>query len=107
VMRKLVHLAYGVLKTGKPFDPEWEKIACLPTQYLTGRTFNYITVKLTMKAALFALRLNELLDRPLSILFNFVSASLSFATHDLILWFREGCLRPEWTRAEGVSLSDR
>jgi len=37
VMRKLVHLAYGVLKTGKPFDPEWEKIACLPTQYLTGR----------------------------------------------------------------------
>ena len=23
VMRKLVHLAYGVLKTGKPFDPEW------------------------------------------------------------------------------------
>jgi transposase len=27
VMRKLVHLAYGVLKTGKPFDPEWRKIA--------------------------------------------------------------------------------
>lgn len=27
VMRKLVHVAYGVLKTGKPFDPEWEKIA--------------------------------------------------------------------------------
>jgi len=27
VMRKLLHLAYGVLKTGKPFDPEWEKIA--------------------------------------------------------------------------------
>jgi transposase len=27
VMRKLVHLAYGVLKTGKPFDPECEKIA--------------------------------------------------------------------------------
>jgi transposase len=27
VMRKLVHLAYGVLKTGKQFDPEWEKIA--------------------------------------------------------------------------------
>jgi transposase len=22
-MRKLVHLAYGVLKTGKPFDPQW------------------------------------------------------------------------------------
>jgi transposase len=22
-MRKLVHLAYGVLKSGKPFDPEW------------------------------------------------------------------------------------
>jgi transposase len=22
-MRKLVHLAYGVLKTGRPFDPEW------------------------------------------------------------------------------------
>lgn len=27
VMRKLVHLVYGVLKTGKPFDPEWEKLA--------------------------------------------------------------------------------
>jgi len=27
VMRKLLHLAYGVLKTGKPFDPEWAKIA--------------------------------------------------------------------------------
>jgi hypothetical protein len=26
-MRKLVHLAYGVLKTGKPFDPEWTKSA--------------------------------------------------------------------------------
>ena len=26
-MRKLVHLAYGVLKTGKPFDPEWTKTA--------------------------------------------------------------------------------
>jgi transposase len=26
VMRKLLHLAYGVLKTGKPFDPEWVKI---------------------------------------------------------------------------------
>jgi transposase len=23
VMRKLIHLAYGVLKTGRPFDPEW------------------------------------------------------------------------------------
>ena len=22
-MRKLVHLAYGVLKTGKPFDPDY------------------------------------------------------------------------------------
>ena len=27
VMRKLVHLAYGVLKTGKLFDPEWAKTA--------------------------------------------------------------------------------
>ena len=27
VMRKLVHLAYGVLKTGKPFNPEWAKAA--------------------------------------------------------------------------------
>lgn len=27
VMRKLVHLAYGVLKSGKPFDPEWGKSA--------------------------------------------------------------------------------
>jgi transposase len=27
VMRKLIHLAYGVLKTGKPFDPEWTRIA--------------------------------------------------------------------------------
>ncbi len=26
-MRKLIHLAYGVLKTGKPFDPNWTKIA--------------------------------------------------------------------------------
>jgi len=27
VMRKLVHLAYGVLKSGQPFDPEWAKSA--------------------------------------------------------------------------------
>lgn len=27
VMRKLVHLAYGVLKSGKQFDPEWAKSA--------------------------------------------------------------------------------
>lgn len=27
VMRKLVHLAYGVLKTGRPFDPQWAKTA--------------------------------------------------------------------------------
>ncbi|HMF55022.1 MAG TPA: IS110 family transposase [Pyrinomonadaceae bacterium] len=27
VMRKLLHIAYGVLKTGKPFDPEWMKSA--------------------------------------------------------------------------------
>ena len=27
VMRKLIHLAYGVLKTNKPFDPEWAKSA--------------------------------------------------------------------------------
>jgi len=27
VMRKLLHLAYGVLKNGKPFDPEWAKTA--------------------------------------------------------------------------------
>jgi transposase len=26
-MRKLIHIAYGVLKTGKPFDPQWAKIA--------------------------------------------------------------------------------
>jgi transposase len=26
-MRKLIHLAYGVLKTGTPFDPQWAKIA--------------------------------------------------------------------------------
>ena len=26
-MRKLIHLAYGVLKTGKPFDPNWGKTA--------------------------------------------------------------------------------
>jgi transposase len=26
-MRKLIHLAYGVLKTGKPFDPQWAKLA--------------------------------------------------------------------------------
>jgi transposase len=27
VMRKLVHLAYGVLKSGKEFDPQWAKAA--------------------------------------------------------------------------------
>jgi transposase len=27
VMRKLIHLAYGVLKNGKPFDPAWAKSA--------------------------------------------------------------------------------
>jgi transposase len=27
IMRKLIHLAYGVLKTGKPFDPNWGKTA--------------------------------------------------------------------------------
>lgn len=27
VMRKLIHLVYGVLKTGQPFDPQWAKIA--------------------------------------------------------------------------------
>lgn len=27
VMRQLIHLVYGVLKTGKPFDPEWAKSA--------------------------------------------------------------------------------
>jgi transposase len=26
-MRKLIHLAYGALKTGQPFDPEWGKSA--------------------------------------------------------------------------------
>ncbi len=34
-MRKLIHLAYGVLKTGKPFDPEWLK---LDTKRLTRNT---------------------------------------------------------------------
>ena len=27
VMRKLVHVAYGVLKSSKPFDPQWAKTA--------------------------------------------------------------------------------
>ena len=27
VMRKLIHLVYGVLKTGKEFDPQWAKSA--------------------------------------------------------------------------------
>jgi hypothetical protein len=27
VMRKLVHLAYGVLKSEQPFDPQWAKSA--------------------------------------------------------------------------------
>jgi hypothetical protein len=27
VMRKLVHLAFGVLKNSQPFDPEWVKTA--------------------------------------------------------------------------------
>ena len=26
-MRKLIHLAYGVLKTGQPFDPNWVNAA--------------------------------------------------------------------------------
>jgi len=26
-IRKLIHLTYGVLKTGKPFDPNWTKNA--------------------------------------------------------------------------------
>jgi hypothetical protein len=26
-MRKLIHLAYGVLKTERPFDPEWAQRA--------------------------------------------------------------------------------
>ena len=26
-MRKLIHLAYGVLKSGKPFDPHYRKTA--------------------------------------------------------------------------------
>jgi transposase len=28
-MRKLIHLAYGVLKTGQPFDPEWAQKGAL------------------------------------------------------------------------------
>ena len=27
VMRKLLHVAYGVLKSERPFDPEWAKSA--------------------------------------------------------------------------------
>jgi hypothetical protein len=27
VMRKPVHVAYDVLKSGKPFDPQWVKTA--------------------------------------------------------------------------------
>jgi len=27
VMRKLIHLAFGVLKSGKPYDPNWTKEA--------------------------------------------------------------------------------
>jgi transposase len=27
VMRKLVHVAYGVLKNSKEFDPQWAKTA--------------------------------------------------------------------------------
>jgi hypothetical protein len=50
-----------------------------------------------MKATLFALALNELLDRPSSISFNAASVFLSFATQDLILLFREACLTPELT----------
>ena len=34
-MRKLIHLAYVVLKTGKPFDPAWAQRASQLTQYLT------------------------------------------------------------------------
>ena len=35
-MRKLVHLAYGVLKTGRPFDPAWTKI-CLTRNTVSNR----------------------------------------------------------------------
>lgn len=34
-MCKLIHLAYGVLKNGRPFDPEMAKTAWLLRQYLT------------------------------------------------------------------------
>ncbi|MGB5635896.1 MAG: hypothetical protein WBM44_03975 [Waterburya sp.] len=27
LMRKLLHVAYGVIKTGKPFDPNYAQIA--------------------------------------------------------------------------------
>ena len=33
VMRKLLHIIYGVLKSGKPFDPEWST-----NNSLTGKT---------------------------------------------------------------------
>jgi hypothetical protein len=36
VMRKLVHLAFGILKAGQPFDPYFllKAAPCLPTRYL-------------------------------------------------------------------------
>ena len=41
VMRKLVHVAYGVLKNGKEFDPQWAKI-CLTTNTVSNRAGNNI-----------------------------------------------------------------
>jgi hypothetical protein len=39
-MRKLIHIVFGVLKTGKPFDPEHERLlscsACVLRRYLTS-----------------------------------------------------------------------
>jgi transposase len=37
MMRKLIHVAFGVLKSGMPFIPELHQTACRRSQYLQGR----------------------------------------------------------------------
>jgi hypothetical protein len=57
------------------------------TPELTGRADNAITDKFSIKAVLFALRLNELLDRPLIVSLNSALAFLILATRDSTILF--------------------
>jgi len=56
--------------------------------------------KLRMRPTLFALRLNELLDRPRIVSFNSAVIFLSVNIQALTILFRGACLTPELTRAE-------